>query len=164
MCALLEAEDCCGVQFLHEKLDKLDGVIESNYDGHFGSQIMVTFEADEAGIAKGFWPAVNIIESHIRECEAFVRYVGKKREDASRKTLFHADKGFVLCNATATDGSDLGVSLHFLHDGEKATSWFIDTAADQLRKLADIGDSGSIRKIVEKRIDLEPESQHRLGM
>lgn len=156
MLAVLHAEGFGAVPFLNERLDRIDGIVRCEYDGHFGPQFAVVFEVDGNGDPKGFDAARQGILEHIRLCESFGIYVGSHYDETYGKRLLHAGDGFVLCDSVAPGQEGLGVSLHFLYDGQRAAKWFTDGAARQFRELAGKGDAQAIGRIVAKHIDLGP--------
>lgn len=146
---------------LTERLENVEGVRGVRYQEQFGPPVVVSFDVDEGGEALGLDEAGKVIAEHVRQCEAFVIYVGgdrseRRSEETGGKKLLHAGDGFVLCDAEDRDGNDLGVSLHFLEGGDRQTKWFIDGAARQFRDLAAEGDAARIQRVIAKHIDLDP--------
>lgn len=58
-----------GQQSLSEKLDKLDGVFDVDYNGHFGAQIILTIdvEQDDAKLKRKI---ISIIKKHLKWCKS----------------------------------------------------------------------------------------------
>lgn len=155
MLAVLEAEGWGAVAPFATKVAVMAGVVGVDYDKRFEPRFEVFFDVGDDGFSVGFDEVSDAIQDHIHDCEAFAIYVGGSPEEAKGKKLLHAGDGFALCDV-GLDGKDMGVSPHFLYDGQRAVKWFTDGAAAQFRELAAGDDEAGIKRIVGKHIDLDP--------
>ena len=70
---ILDAENWCWTfKHLYEQLNALPGVLESDYNGHFGGQILYTLQA-EADTQKAHATIAKIIKNHIAQCKKLTK-------------------------------------------------------------------------------------------